>query len=234
MLEILILLVAGNVRSQLGNFARGPPNQYGFRIPQNIGQATTFSFDFPQIGQFPVNNIRGFQNNNPGFQNNNNGFGQTIIRTKGSQGTASNQESYNCAGLAFRNFKFVGLEDTQAALSQMRQVECRSRCKSNEYKFAFWPYDAAVQDKNTGQTGPSHKDFHIVGERTNNEGDGPFKVYSKNGHRPIEEPRSSLLAWYPVSGEVRENDGTPDIVRNKISKRTNVRQFCYCHGSLPI
>jgi hypothetical protein len=247
----VFLLITCSVFCQVGNFARGP---YGYT--QNIGlknvqgSSLTFEFpmsasngQFPSIGsQFPVNNYGQFQangryqstnnrQNNGNVQNNGNG---RLIYTRGSQGFPNNQESYNCAGLAFRNFKFIGLQDTRDAVSKMRAVACDAVCNPMEYKFAFWPYDAAVIDKTTKmQMGNSHQDFHIVGGQCDSQGKGPFTVSSKNGHRPIEKSRNTLFDWYPYSGLVMENDSTPDVVPNKISRRYNVKQHCYCHGSLP-
>jgi hypothetical protein len=151
---------------------------------------------------------------------------------RGELSGVKDEESFNCAGLALRTFTWINRDEVEEVLGGFKLSNCSAACLPNSLKFWYWPYDASGTNLATGSTGKTHKDFHIVGGQTDQNGMGPFKVLSKNGHRPIETAQSPK-DWYPRTGPQRQNDLANTIVENMITNRINVKEFCYCSKTLP-
>jgi hypothetical protein len=147
--------------------------------------------------------------------------------------TGNESETYNCSGLAFKRYTHIGMADTETHLAGMTQLSsCSDSCNPREFKFWHWSYDVSLTDMTTGMTGPSHRDFHIVGGQTDGSGNGPAVVVSKNGRRPIEGP-AAPASWRPVSEWARSNDHSNTVSTQFWKNRTNHVERCFCAASLP-
>jgi hypothetical protein len=160
------------------------------------------------------------------------GKGNNLGSLASAAGAPQDMEAYNCAGLAFKTYKFHSQKETERILSNMSKVDCKAPCNVNQWRYHYWPYDSSQTNTRTGQTDDSHKDFHIVGGQTDENGLGPHSIYSKNGHRPIEGP-ATLKSWFPVTGIQKENDNSNRPVPNMISNRYNVVESCWCTNRPP-
>lgn len=147
--------------------------------------------------------------------------------------TGNESEDYNCAGLAFKTHTFMSKADTDAALAKgTKLASCADRCAPRQYKFWYWNYDVSITDLATGLTGPSNRDFHIVGGQTDQDGKGPATTVSKNGKRPIKGPLPPA-SWFPKSELARTNDKKDTPVPNAWKNRTGHVETCHCLDKLP-
>ncbi len=147
--------------------------------------------------------------------------------------TGNEAETYNCAGLAFKTFRFHSMSETESILSGMTRLSsCSDKCNPYQHKFWYWKYDVSLTDLNTGATTRTHRDFHIVGGQNDKNGEGPSVVVSKNGRRPVKGP-APPASWFPVSGPAHRNDHTDAIVPGVWKNRTNHVETCYCADNLP-
>jgi hypothetical protein len=147
--------------------------------------------------------------------------------------TGNEAETYNCAGLALKTFRFHSMSETESILSGMTRLSsCSDKCNPYQHKFWYWKYDVSLTDLNTGATTQTHRDFHIVGGQTDKNGEGPSVVVSKNGRRPVKGP-APPASWSPVSGPAHRNDHTDAIIPGVRKNRTNHVETCYCADNLP-
>ncbi|MEP6844390.1 MAG: DUF4157 domain-containing protein [Panacibacter sp.] len=141
------------------------------------------------------------------------------------------RRGYNCSGFAFKKFTWVDMAPTKTIYAGMTSLaNCSQKCNPHDHKFWYWEVDVEVIDTVSGATAGPFRDFHTVGGQTNNKGEGPDQVMSKNGGRPVEGPKPPL-DWKPVSGPVIGIDGAPSPTRNWVI--SNVDEKCFCNNSLP-
>jgi RHS repeat-associated protein len=96
-------------------------------------------------------------------------------------------ENYNCAGLAFRTYQWIGLEDVKSILNANKIA---GRGNEGDIKVWLWTYNVTMVLKDGTKLSTPSADFHIVAGRLGSNGKDPINVYSKNGGRPIFGPAS--------------------------------------------
>jgi hypothetical protein len=115
-----------------------------------------------------------------------------------SYDATQNVESYNCAGLAFRNYRFMGsLQEVEDVLNKNKM---NGRGKQGDIKFWLWTYTSTAQSLDGQIQLGTGKDFHIVAGVLGPNGADPTNVFSKNGHRPVFGP-AAPLSWKPLEQE---------------------------------
>jgi hypothetical protein len=139
---------------------------------------------------------------------------------------------YNCAGFAFKDYKFHGLAATKTIYSSMTTLACADPCpKPYQHKFWLWEFTLQTTDLFTGAKSKASPDFHTVGGQTNSKGAGPGQVMSKNGQRPVEGPKPPL-SWELKSGPA------PDPITGAPMPRfhwtiSGTKLTCFCNDKLP-
>ncbi len=113
--------------------------------------------------------------------------------------------TFNCAGLALRNYAYVGLSSLKSALGSALS-NCSTHCAACQVKFWLWEWDPwSLEFKDTGGRVlariPMGPDFHTVSGRCDCNGNDPGSVSSKNGKRPLEGP-SAPSSWRVKTGDV--------------------------------
>ena len=158
---------------------------------------------------------------------------------------------YNCAGLAFRTYEFLGdINQVKGRLSGAgRTISCSDKCNSCEEKCWLWEYDIdmyanwSLTAKSSSVSrshihGPS-RDFHIVCGESGKDGSDPTNVCSKNGPRPIERDPSTGVPtprpggdWRPPSSENipygKRDPKSGAFVHSLDKVRSNFGESCYC------
>lgn len=142
------------------------------------------------------------------------------------------RRGYNCAGFAFKDYKFHGLAATKTTYSSMTKLpDCSKPCKPFQHKFWLWEFNLQTTDLLTGAKSPVHPDFHTVGGQTDAKGAGPDQVMSKNGQRPVEGPKPPL-DWELKSGPAPHPiSGSPSPRFHWTVSGTNLT--CFCNDKLP-
>ena len=136
-------------------------------------------------------------------------------------------EEYNCAGLAFRNYKYMEFDEVVFLLVKNRKAEG----KEGDLKFWLWVYDTQLEFEDGTVLQVVKGDFHIVGGRLGPGGKDPTNVYSKNGARPVFGPKRPL-DWKPSEREhARHNNKSNDLSffegKKIIKVRKNIKQFIF-------
>jgi RHS repeat-associated protein len=137
-------------------------------------------------------------------------------------------EEYNCAGLAFRTYRWMNLPEVEYTIDKNK----KSNGREGDIKVWLWTYDIHLElEDGTVIPNTSKSDFHIVGGILGEGGKDPTKVYTKNGARPVFGP-SKPTSWKPAAkDQARSNDrlNTPQSYNGqKVMKvRTNMVQRTY-------
>ncbi len=122
-----------------------------------------------------------------------------------------NPKLYNCAGLALRQYIFIGTaERTIATITGMGgvEVECTVQCSPCQEKCWLWQTEQVVYeiliDASTNQISRGQKirsksgpNFHIVCGETGIDGADPTSCWSKNGPAKINRLPKPPLDWAP-------------------------------------
>jgi len=134
--------------------------------------------------------------------------------------------NYNCGGLAFRNYDYLGEDAVETVLSGFRQLgSCDDQCKPCEIKCWFWQYIIRIVDGH-GRTISTHPDFHIVCGECSIDGEDPSDVYGKNGPGPIVGPSPGGSHRPPGEETLRGIPLRPEQMR--IKRRENMKETCWC------
>jgi hypothetical protein len=128
---------------------------------------------------------------------------------------------YNCAGFAFKQFRWIDMPETKTILSGMDKSAHAAKTSPYHHKFWFWDVDVAVKNTVTGAKSRVSNDFHIVGGQTDSKGEGPGQVMSKNGKRPVEGPKAPL-DWEVKSGPALDQDGNVTPNREWVISRSDL------------
>lgn len=124
------------------------------------------------------------------------------------------------------------IESTTESFKKMQEIDCHMSCKPLQYKFWYWTFDMGITNIITGETTPFHPDFHVISGQTDANGEGPHKVISKNGARPVLPPELPEY-WKPYDGQVYiSNDPSNTIMNNIRVNLNNMVENCYCSNSL--
>lgn len=216
----------GNLQGGNGNLQGGNRNQYGGPPLGGIGSGIGTGFGRANGGNGKGETSNG--GNNGGQCSNNRGIIPSQCQS------IKNQESYNCAGLAFQTCKFEGTRSlVEETLRKMRSVDCKSPCSPNQFKLFYWPHDLSVTNSVTKVSSKPHPDFHVVAGQTDCNGNGPALVISKNGKRPVLEAKSPEF-FEPRSGDAyRQNNIRNQIAQNEFENIRNLKRLCYCTNTLP-
>lgn len=142
-------------------------------------------------------------------------------------------ETFNCAGLAHRNYKYMGnVDDVKKELAKGKKIKCSDKCPPGNIKHWLWEYDVQLEDADGNRT-PPNRDFHTVAGQVDQNGNDPTDVYSKNGARPVEGPGTGPSFKPKAKDQALSNDrnATPGVDGqgrpiNKI--RSNMTETCYC------
>lgn len=139
------------------------------------------------------------QNNSEDISN----FQSPVILKYDSYDKEKDLTTYNCAGLAFRNYKYLNVEDFIDFLKQNNN----KTDKGGDYvKFWLWEFTAKISfaDGSPVPGFPSTpiKDFHIVSGVLKPDKSDPQVVFSKDGKRPVLGYQSPL-SWAPKSGPLK-------------------------------
>jgi hypothetical protein len=133
--------------------------------------------------------------------------------------------TYNCAGLAFRSYRYMTLAEVRDVLSHCQELpRPDAPCPAGWVKIWAWEYDVH-RETDAGLISASRKDGHVVAGRTNPvDGKGPSLVYSKYAGGPIAVP-APPRSWAPPARE--------EVGRNAFGQKVFVvRQNCverwYC------
>lgn len=144
-----------------------------------------------------------------------------------------NPRTYNCAGLAFGNYRPLNRDDVKGILGRFRKLTtCDMQCGECEVKCWFWEYLLDVVDLNGVQDTfyRPHLDFHIVcGQASCGGGADPERVYGKNGRGPITGPSLGVEHRPRGDGDYVDDKGPPllpELLRFK--GRRNMTETCYC------
>jgi hypothetical protein len=133
--------------------------------------------------------------------------------------------TYNCAGIAFRNYRYMSPEDTKAELAKGESIDCSKDCPPCQLKFWFWEYSTATYNSSTKQTGPWKPSFHVVGAPNSCEdGKELQNCYCKNGGLPVFGP---VWASEQKPAEKEEIYKFPDG-GSLFQVRKDFKASCYC------
>jgi RHS repeat-associated protein len=116
-------------------------------------------------------------------------------------------ESYNCAGLALRNYEFLDLNELRNILSE-NAIDERD-AKTSDVKITLWTYfKQLIID---GQPASDGFDFHVVGSQD------PNNVFSKDGVRPVYGPdRAEKFTPRTGQGANYDRRGAPAFDDNRM------------------
>jgi hypothetical protein len=119
--------------------------------------------------------------------------------------TTKDLNTFNCAGLALRNYGYIGLSSLKSTLGAALG-SCATNCPACQVRFWLWEWDPwSLEFKDTRDRVFARitmsPDFHTVSGRCDCHGAAPGTVYSKNGKRPLEGPRAPS-AWRVRTGDV--------------------------------
>lgn len=128
---------------------------------------------------------------------------------------------YNCAGLAFQNYRTMSHDEMKRALSGFHRLAPGETPEPGVIKFWYWEYDT-YRLTDAGAEQP-HRDYHVVSGRTSLGGSDPRLVYSKNGLRAVVGP-APPAQMRPRAWEVL---GLNRFGRNVIQVRYNMTETCY-------
>ncbi|HEU4471644.1 MAG TPA: DUF6443 domain-containing protein [Flavisolibacter sp.] len=103
-------------------------------------------------------------------------------------------ESYNCAGLAFRTYRWMNLDEVEAIV----KTHGKKTAQEGDIKVWLWTYDVHLELEDGTVASAKSSDFHIVGGRVQPGGKDPVDVYTKNGARPVFGP-GKPLKWKPAA-----------------------------------
>jgi hypothetical protein len=134
-------------------------------------------------------------------------------------------DEYNCAGLAFRNYEYMPMEDTKKRINGdgCYKIDCAEKCDKPEFclKCKYWEFDVEVyQILKIPQLRlqSKHRDFHIACGKVGKDGELFDNVCAKNGHRPITGP-----------GHIDDSAPKPlPTPQGQIMYLTNMDVSCYC------
>jgi len=142
------------------------------------------------------------------------------------------RRGYNCAGFAFKDYKFHSLSETKTIYGSMTSLsDCSNKCKPFQHKFWLWEFNLQTTDLLTGASSAASPDFHTVGGQTDSKGAGPDHVMSKNGQRPVEGPKP------PLDWELKSGPAPHPITGSPMPRFhwtvTGTKLTCFCNGKLP-
>ncbi|MGC4036058.1 MAG: DUF6443 domain-containing protein [Chitinophagaceae bacterium] len=98
--------------------------------------------------------------------------------------TVDGDNGYNCAGLAFRNYRNMPMQET---LEMLEKNKIKGPAKEGDLKFYFWHYYTEYSTAD-GNVIKSQYDFHVVSGVVGANGADPASVFSKNGLRQVHGP----------------------------------------------
>jgi hypothetical protein len=145
--------------------------------------------------------------------------------------------TYNCAGLALRNYQY--LSPSSAVVASLvsdfplgQSIACGTPGGPNRIKFWLWQYDLSFEDDQGVQLRPPSPDFHIAAGLSDPLGLDPTDVYSKNGARPVEGPGTGPGFRPAARARTLTNDASAQPVnapngRPVFSVRTNFTESCF-------
>jgi hypothetical protein len=138
---------------------------------------------------------------------------------------AVDAKSFNCAGFAFRAYRYMSLEDVRTVLSRCRALSSHdAACPPGWVKIWAWEYDVHRETDN-GWTSTSRPDGHVVAGRTSRtDGSGPDLVYGKYAAGPITGP-DVPASWAPPA---REEVGVNASGHHVFVVREHVVERWYC------
>jgi hypothetical protein len=157
---------------------------------------------------------------------------QTSCSSYPGYNTSAALTSYNCAGLALRNYQYISppsaVYDSIAANFITPHSPSGGNCGAGKVKFWLWQYDFHVEDDQGTVLSSNSRDFHIVAGRTDSTGADPTDVYTKNGARQVHGPgtgpsfrpaaRDRTLSNNPSETPVTQNGRPVFSVRSNMSE----------------
>jgi hypothetical protein len=108
-----------------------------------------------------------------------------------------NIETYNCAGLATRNYTNMSLDETERFLESNKKT---TEAKQGDIKYWLWTYNMHLELENGIVVTRTWQDFHVVAGVVGSGGKDPTSIYSKNGARPVFGPKNPI-DWKPAARE---------------------------------
>jgi hypothetical protein len=148
--------------------------------------------------------------------------------------------TYNCAGLALRDYQFRAPPSAvyDAIVANFAEASNNTNCSPGQVKFWLWEYDMRFEDDQGTRVAPSNPDFHIVGGRVDASGNDPVNVYSKNGRRRVYGPGSAgsfrpAARERALSNDPSEQPATTPGGRPVFKVRTNMTETITCAGCQP-
>lgn len=139
-------------------------------------------------------------------------------------------ETYNCAGLAFRNYQYMG--DVNVVINILEKNKKTGPGKEGDIKFWLWTYDIHLELEDGTVMSQTSQDFHIVSGVIGPGGKDPTSIFTKNGARPVFGP-GKPLDWKPAAkgDQYTSNNrfNTPAFYngRKVMRVRTNMVQRIY-------
>lgn len=133
--------------------------------------------------------------------------------------------TYNCAGLAFGNYRRMSMDEMEGALSRFRRLDrANAPCPPGWMKVWVWEYDVHHETED-GLVEAAHRDGHVVAGQTSAvDGSGPGMVYCKYGLGPVLGP-AAAESWVPPA---REEVGVNRMGKRVYVVRENVVERWYC------
>jgi hypothetical protein len=153
------------------------------------------------------------------------------------------ENSYNCAGLAFRDYKKnLDVSGVKKRLAEgCKPVPCENACATCQEKCMLWIYDVETHLLMPSENTPSPKirpystyqDYHIVCGESSGANDIYPKTCSKNGEAPIVRDKNgqimlrTLDKWKPVERSAIING---NLLKGwkRVQKFKNMTTTCYC------
>lgn len=109
--------------------------------------------------------------------------------------------TFNCAGFAFRNYRYMNLDEVRAALAGLRELKSADEpCPPGWVRIWAWDYDVRKETED-GFVETARRDGHMVAGQTSPvDGTGPEQVFCKFARGPIEMPQPPA-SWRPPERE---------------------------------
>jgi RHS repeat-associated protein len=142
--------------------------------------------------------------------------------------------TYNCAGIALRNYKYLSIEDTKKELGKGKSTDCSKDCEPCGVKCWLWEYKLGFQDKTGTMLSGWSDDFHVVCAPVSCEDGKELKnCYCKNGRRPVIGPVTPSTQKPPEKEIATANDPSEKPITlpngDPVYKvRKDYKESCFC------
>ncbi|MGB5978932.1 MAG: hypothetical protein WBG62_16070, partial [Cyclobacteriaceae bacterium] len=137
-------------------------------------------------------------------------------QTKDRYDTSVPLDSYNCAGLALRNYRHMQINEVLYIVNK-NQIQYG---EAGDIVIYMWIFDSTVKTADGLTLESTIDDFQMVGGRITEDGSEPKNTYSKNGFRKVYGPRP-IDSWKVLPEEpATYND--PEEAKQIVNGKQNI------------